>query len=815
MPEQSQQSFPLGANILVVEDERIVALDLQQSLQSMGYSVVGTAATQAEAVLLAMSYKPELILMDINLQRGGDGIEAAHEIAQFSEIPVVFLTAYAEPEILRRASAVAPYGYLVKPVQPRELNAAVQMVLARVRAQRRQAAADHRLRLALDSAQMGVLTITSNTHLVEIDGHFPPLPGAPLRGLRLPLEEFAAHLSDPAREQLADLLTQGGELHLLTRWRADAETPTEGWLEVHASYLESEDAVVGVCRDVTRQINQEQVLKQAAVVFASAADGILILDRLGHVITANPAFERLTGWSVSTIRGRHPDAFLHGRRNTDPSLLQSAEVSSHRHAEVVCLRQDGSQFPAWEHVAPVLDDAGQVSQQVLTFSDISALRKAEQRVHHMAYHDPLTGLGNRNQLHERLGELEREYALGTDCTAAVLFIDLDGFKTINDALGHNAGDVLLSTIGQRLTQAARATDLAIRLGGDEFVVLTTSTEANALAHFAERILLAIREPIELQSHGAVQVSASIGIACFPQDGASVDDLLRSADVAMYAAKAQGKNGVARYHPQMATAANRRLAIEQGLHQALIRDEFSLHWQPQMSIDGDSLIGVEALLRWHSAELGPISPDHFIEVAEETGLIRPIGRWVLRAALQQWRAWQQTGLHLGRLAINVSALQLFDDQFASELTQALADHQVPPEALEIEVTETALQRVPQIDRRLTQLTNIGVGIALDDFGTGYSSLSMLKLLPLNRLKIDRAFIRELVDSPSDQAITRAITAVASALNLELIAEGVETQEQSDLLQQLGVQAVQGWLHAQAMPAEELEQWITPRGFRQRR
>jgi diguanylate cyclase (GGDEF)-like protein/PAS domain S-box-containing protein len=795
------------ARLLVVEDERIVALDLKLTLESLGFQVVGTASTQDEAVVLTMSYRPDLILMDINLGKGGDGILAAQEIARFADVPVVFLTAYADSDILRRAEQVAPFGYLVKPVRQRELDATVQMALARVRAIRARMRAERRLRLALETAKLGVVTLNEGTDLVEIDGHFPPVADGSVRGMRMPMGEFLRHLSEDAQAKVQRLVDHGGDLHIVARWRSpDAESPVR-WLEVHASYFSNESAVVGICRDVTRQVEQEEAARQAAVVFESAADAILILDTQDRIMTANPAFVRLTGWPTAEIRGRHPNDFLHARRSSDRELLDATPVDVLGHAEVECLRHNGSTFPAWEHVAPVRDDSGSITNRVLTFSDISALRQAESRVQHLAYHDPLTGLGNRNQLRDLLDALPPPQS--DNSTAVLMFLDLDGFKVINDSMGHDKGDALLITVADRFRSVLRLGDQAIRLGGDEFLLLIRSALDAEVDAMAQRFLEMVREPCLLAEGSSVQVSATIGIAFHPRDGSTPDALLRAADIAMYAAKEAGRNRYARYHPKMAEVANERLAIEQGLLHAMDNGELSIHWQPQLSVDGLLMVGAEALLRWHSEKLGPIGPDRFIPVAEESGLIQPLGRWVLRQALTIWTQWQRAGLVQGRLAVNVSALQLQDDQFAEDLARELKATGMDPGDLEIEVTETALQRVPHVEHRLSRIAELGVKIALDDFGTGYSSLSMLKLLPLHRLKVDRAFVQDVVASPSDQAIVQAIGVMADALGFELIAEGVENCEQRDFLRQIGVQEAQGWLYARAMSAPDFLVWLGSR------
>lgn len=788
--------------ILIVEDELIVALDLKQTLTGLGYRVLGMATSQDEAVRLTLACGPQLVLMDINLGHGGDGIAAAAEINRVIDVPVVFLTAYADNDILRRAGHVAPHGYLVKPVQQRELHAMVQMALARFRASIEHMRAERRLRLALDSAKMSMLTLPAGMDLVEIDGFFAPVADESLRGLRMPLPEFLGHLSADSQAKVRGLLDRGGDLHLLTRWQcSDGEMAQ--WLEVHASYVQHESAVVGMCRDVTRQIQQEDELRQAAVVFDSAADAILILSAEGRVTTANPAFTRLTGWQTADIRGRHPNDFLHARRDSDRELLNQTPLEVLGHAEVVCLRRDGTTFPGWEHVAPVRDEQGRIIQRVMTFTDISALRLAESKVHHLAFHDALTGLGNRHQLRESLSHL----ADGE--LACLMFLDIDGFKVINDSLGHDAGDRLLVVIAHRIEGILRHADVAIRLGGDEFVLLIRSIELDAVKGLAQRVLEVVRAPVDMSPGGSVQVSGSLGIALSPQDGSDADALLRSADIAMYAAKAGGRNQFALYQPSMAHTANERLAIEQGLLQAMGNGELTLHWQPQLELGAHRVVGAEALLRWQSSRSGNVPPDRFIPIAEESGLIQPLGRWVLREALNMWAQWWRDGFVDGRVAVNVSALQLQDEAFPEQLAEELHNSGLPPHLLEIEITETALQRVQQVEQKLTRIRELGVCIALDDFGTGYSSLSMLKILPLKRLKIDRAFVRDVVTNRSDQAIVLAIVAMAGAMDLQLIAEGVEELSQSDWLRAAGVREAQGWLFAKAMPADHFLSWLRAR------
>ncbi|RQO55626.1 diguanylate phosphodiesterase [Paucibacter sp. KBW04] len=799
--------------VQIVEDERIVALDLKFNLQQLGFVVTGMANSEGEALAQVRRERPDVVLMDINLGRGGDGIQAAQQLKDEFGVPVIFLTAYAEPETLERAGLSAPYGYLLKPFELRELNATIRMALARREVEQRTERLEQRFRLALDAARLGVVEFHRNTDAVELDGHIAHLMRSSPLGFKFSRDEFLARLVEPAvRERLSSLLLPGGVVHTLALWQRDDEELI--WLEIHACHFVDEDKVIGVFRDVTTQVNNEERLQQAAVVFESATEAIVILDGGYLVRAANPAFTALTGWAHHEVLGRHPDDFLHAKRSSDRmsarESLAAGAAATPWHGDVYCLRRDGSLFPAWEHVAPVMGKEQEVSHYVLSFSDTSALRDAEMKIHHLAFHDALTGLGNRHHLNHCLREcMNRRPSEGQPEKFALIFIDLDGFKTINDTLGHAVGDLLLIEIAARLSNHLRSTDVPIRLGGDEFVLILQSIQRpEDLISVADKLLVAIRQPVDLGLGEPVQVSASIGIALFPDHAGSVDDLIKAADSAMYAAKASGRDRYAFYSAALSARAVERMQIEQGLRRALGAQELRVLWQPVVSLRDGGLLGAEALLRWTHPEHGPIGPERFIPVAEETGLIDAIGDWVLREACGQAARWLKAGFAFERVAVNVSPRQLQHEGFAQRVEAALQQAQLAPEKLELELTESSLQSGDSVLRALHALRALGVKLALDDFGTGFSSLSMLKMLPIDRLKIDRGFVRDLARDPNDLAIARAIAALASTMDLAVTAEGVETAEQRDILLGMSVLEAQGWLYSPAVEAKELELWFEP-------
>ena len=786
--------------VQIVEDERIIALDLRSGLEQLGFDVVGIAANEPDALRLAEAATPDLVLMDIHLDQGGDGIQAAREIRERLAVPVVFLTAYGEPETLRRAADAAPYGYLLKPFELRELNATVRMAMARRREEIKTERAERRLLLALESAQLAVLELDARP--IEEAG-----PEAPLRwsghglgsalaplGEALSLQTLRERLEPPARQALDELLLHGRPMDLTCRWQVDG---APRWIEIHARRFESEGLVMGMLRDVSERVQSELRLRQAQVVFDATDEAILFLDAEQRVLSCNPAFSALTGWSEAEVLGRKPESFLYARRRGDHPCGPLGEA---RQGEVTCMRRDGSTFPALEHLCAVCDESGRAGHHVLSFSDISEIRDTQFRLQHLALHDPLTGLGNRLSLAQAL------QAAGPQLQSqglALVFIDLDGFKTINDTLGHECGDELLRVMAARLQALLRREDMAVRLGGDEFVVLMArpGQVSNALL-LAQKLLDAIAQPVPLVPQ-IVCVTASAGVALWPEHVEQPEALLKAADAAMYVAKSRGRNRAAAYDRSQTEQADEQLRIEQGLRQALQRQQLALHWQPVVEMSSGRILGAEALLRWEHPQLGAVAPNRFIPLAESTGLIVPMGAWVLEQACAQAAAWHAAGLGELRVAVNVSVRQFEQADVVELVGGLLARHALPPGCLEVEVTESLFANAMALRHLLDGLRALGVRVALDDFGTGYSSLAQLRTLPLDRLKIDRSFVADLERDDNSRAIVQTIITLARSLRLALTAEGVETEAQRRWLLAMGAGEAQGWLFHRALPAERLE------------
>jgi diguanylate cyclase (GGDEF)-like protein len=427
------------------------------------------------------------------------------------------------------------------------------------------------------------------------------------------------------------------------------------------------------------------------------------------------------------------------------------------------------------------------------------------RLVQLAHFDPLTGLCNRKHWMDQ-AQATLDAAQRHGDRLAVMFIDLDRFKHVNDSLGHSAGDRLLGTVALRMRECLRSRDVLARLGGDEFVVLLPRLkQRDGAAAAARKIMQVLVQPVMLDQH-EVTVSASVGLACYPEDGDSVETLLRHADTAMYAAKDAGRNGWRFFSTEMNEHLSQRMFIETGLRRALAQGELFLHYQPQVDTRSGQLVGAEALVRWRHPERGMIAPDQFIAVAEDCGLIEPLGRWVFTEACRQLRAWEDSGLHGLQLAVNISALEFNRPGFLPQVSDILAASGVNPVQIELEITESLLmQSLPELSERLGELTALGLKLALDDFGTGYSSLGYLKRLPLSRLKIDKSFVAGVPGSPEGEAIIRASLSMAHDLGLDVVAEGVETDDQRDFLLSHGCDRLQGYLIARPMAAEAFAQW----------
>lgn len=569
--------------------------------------------------------------------------------------------------------------------------------------------------------------------------------------------------------------------------------------------------IVGFMLDISERKELEGRLRQAAIVFDCSAEGVMITDPQCCIVAVNRAFIDITGFCEEEVLGRNPGFLGSGQHDPVFFVRMWERISEYGRwqGEIWNRRKDGQSFPCALTISVVRDAFGKVTQYVGVFSDITQIKHANEQLNYLANHDPLTGLLNRRMLDTHLiGALQRAHR--NNASVAFLFIDLDRFKTINDSLGHQIGDTVLLEVAGRLKQHMRASDTITRLGGDEFLIVVEGLLNPAGASLvAEKILYDLRVNPVLPEDG-VYVGASVGISLYPKDGSDPQTLLRHADIAMYRAKEKGRNTYSFFSRELCESSKDRFQLETDLRFALQHGELRVFLQPKFSLRTSALVGAEALVRWQHPHRGLVPPDQFIPLAEESGLIVDIGEWVLRTAAHCWMQWARRKLRPGVLSVNVSGIEFRRGLLEATVRDVLNSTGLAPDVLELEITESVVMSYAEnCIASLNSLRAMGVGLAIDDFGTGYSSLAHLKRLPVGKLKIDRSFVRALPDDADDLAIVRTILALGRSLRLEVIAEGVETDAQLNLLRNEGCDEVQGFLTGKPMPPEEFAAYYLER------
>ena len=566
-------------------------------------------------------------------------------------------------------------------------------------------------------------------------------------------------------------------------------------------------ALCGISTDITERLLAEQNLRINAQVFENSREGIIVTDANNNILTVNKAFTDITGYSSVEVVGQNPSLLASDSQSKAlfEEMWQQVSTKDYWQGEVINRRKNGELYPQWLSISTINDLEGKIAQHIGMFSDLSERKVAEDRILFLSNFDLLTNLPNRNLLRDRT-MLALATAKRTNSSVALFYIDLDRFKIVNESLGLIIGDQLLKEMSERLLKNIHVDDTLSRQGGDEFILLLPSTNTEGTAHAAKKILDIIAKPFDFDGQ-RVTLTASIGIAEFPQDGVNFDQLTQSADAALYRAKQAGRNNFQFFTMQMHEQANEVLRIESELRQALENSEFLLHYQPKVDAITSKIIGAEALVRWQHPIKGLIPPSRFIPIAEESGLINEIGEWVLLTAVQQVADWQLAGIAIVPVAVNLSVVQFRQDKLYETVCQALRISKLAPSMLELEMTEgIAMENSERTISVLNKLHELGVSLSIDDFGTGYSSLSYLKRFKIDTLKIDQSFVRDLGQDPEDAAIITAIIAMAHSLGFRTIAEGVETQEQLNFLREKQCDEIQGYFFSKPVPAEEFVQLL---------
>jgi diguanylate cyclase (GGDEF)-like protein/PAS domain S-box-containing protein len=811
-----------SSRIMIVEDEGIIAMDIRNQLEAFGYEVVATAFTGGQAISLAIEHCPDLIMMDIVIKGSMDGITAAKTIVGSLDIPVIFLTAYSDPETLERAKLVGAYGYLIKPFRPDELHSSIEVALYKHKLEQRLKESEQWFAKTLHCISDAIIATDTQGKIQFMNPIAEQLTGWRLEQVEgTNISEIMTLLAEPDRTTIENpVITTlnygtvtglGGATLLINQ--AKTEIPID---DGAAPILDDNGKLLGavlVFRDITERRQIENRLRESEERFHSAFDlaaiGMALIALNGRILQVNDSLCTIFGYSKPELLKSNLKKLTHNNDNHSNDLdhrlhkLLSNELASFQ-IELECYHEIvGKRVWALLSASLVRNVTDEPQYFIIQIQDITDRKYAEHQLIYIAHHDPLTGLLNRAQFHDRFAQALSSVRRN-ETKLALLYLDLDRFKLINDALGHKIGDLLLQAVSDRLKRSLRTNDILARLGGDEFiVVLTDIHRIDEVGSIAQKLIDILTQPFSLENNDIV-ITASIGISIYPEDGNDSHTLQMNADAAMYLAKERGKNNYQYYTMEMTTQSRERMMIERGLRDALTQDQLKLHFQPQVDSAGGRVGSVEALVRWQHPEWGLVYPARFISVAEETGLIVPIGAWVLRAACLQAKTWQENNGPFTQVAVNLSPRQFLEPDLFETIKQILVETRLNPSSLGLEITESAVMQDPERTLFvLQQLHDFGVHLSIDDFGTGYSSLTYLRQFPVHTVKIDRSFVRDIPVNENSMTLVRAIIALSHELTLKVTAEGVETEDQLTFLKAQQCDRLQGYLFCRPVSAEQLE------------
>ncbi len=797
--------------LLMIEDSPGDAGLLLRELRRGGFEVQYTRVESAIDLTEALHKQSwDIVISDYHLPQFDAG--AALPIVKLHDdnLPFIVVSGTVGEDTAVRMMKSGAHDYLLKDKLAR-LVPAVQRELSEARIRRERYAAlaaleasEERYRRLVDHATDAIFLHDLDGKIIDVNEHACRSLGySRLELLQKYVDDIVLRVLDAPSEHVWRDLLPGVPMNISAlQCRKDGST-FHSETRLMSFLSKGQPMVLAVARDVSERKRAEEQLRLSAEVFEHSREAILITDRAGRIMSVNRAFMAMTGYANEDILGRTM-RYLSANRdegNFFALVGESIRQTGHWQGEFRGRKKNGNTFPVWLSIVLVKDENSQTRHYICVANDMSEFKHAEERIYYLAHYDVLTDLPNRVLLREWMSNILTAAQNDQD-EAAILFVDVDRFKNVNDTLGHHTGDGVLAAMARRLKNCIGAADMVARMGGDEFVLVLTKTGADRAADIAQRIVAALNEPL-IVDHHRINVTGSIGISIFPHDGQNMDALVKNADAALYHAKTLGRNNYKFFTEQMNVAAAERRLLEHGLMHAIERKELELHYQPQVEVGSGRVVGVEALLRWHHPELGIIMPNRLIPVAENTGLIVPIGEWVLREACLQNARWQAQGLPPIVVSVNLSALQIRQDSFERMVQDALNCSTLAPQYLELELTESLLmESANSTMSNVKQLTQIGVRLSVDDFGTGYSNLSYLRRFPLAKLKIDRSFVREAPHNNGDVAIVRAVIGLAHNLNLKVIAEGVETREQYDFLEAEGCDQIQGYFFARPRPAVDL-------------
>jgi diguanylate cyclase (GGDEF)-like protein/PAS domain S-box-containing protein len=811
-------------NILIVEDEIIVAKDLANKLKKLGYFVPGLASSGEEAIKKAAEAELDLVLMDIRLRGNMDGIEAARHISNIFNIPIIYLTANADTATFERAKTTKPLGYLLKPFKEKELYNTIEVTLARYKVEKQLKDSERWLATVLKSIGDGVIACDRNRNITFMNPVAETLTKwsqteaegkSVTEVFNITNSETRNLLHHPVTQALKLGVVVGIPENTILITKEGSEIPIDDSAAPIKDEKNNVRGAVWVFRDITERKQSEAELHRRQQEFKAlvenAPDIIARFNAQLQYLYVNPAIEALTGIPALTFIGK-----------TNAELNMPEGVGwlwEQKLRQVFCAKQENEfefGFPIatgakYYHarLVPELANDGRIESVLCIARDITALKLAEAKLIHDASHDALTELPNRALFLERLERAILHSQRRSDYLFAVLFLDLDRFKVINDSLGHAVGDRLLIAFARRLETCLRSNDTVARLGGDEFTILLDDlADVSDVSLVANRIQTSMASPFNINGH-EIFISTSIGIAFSATDKAQAEELLRNADIAMYRAKTRGRARHEVFDTEMYAQATKLLQLETDLRRAIARQELLVYYQPIVSLSSNKIIGFEALVRWQHPQQGLIPPAQFIPIAEETGLIVEIGYWVLCEACRQMRVWQEQfpTAPLLTISVNISSRQFSQPDLNEQIARILKETGLEASSLKLEITESVLMENTQLATdMLLKLREMNIQIHIDDFGTGYSSLSYLHRFPSNAVKIDRSFVSRIGSKGENLEIVRAIVALARSLNMDAIAEGVETIEQLTYLKALKCKYAQGYYCSRPLNSQSMERLI---------
>ncbi len=803
--------MPDPIRILMLEDNAYDAELNQRTLQKGGLNFsINRVETEASFLLALKSYKPDLILSDYNLP-DYDGARALQVVKSLAlNIPFIFVTGAIGEEASVNMLKQGAVDYILKDRLAR-LPEAVNRAIEDARQQKQLRASEERYRLLMESSHYGIWDWDLIADTLYLSPQWKQQLGYHDDELENSFLTFKQLIHPADRTILSANLKsfiENPEDQWDIEFRMHHKSGDYRWINARGSHKTDDQGrvirMLGVHIDVTQHHLAQENLRQAAQVFSSTIEGVIITDANANIIRVNPAFERITGYSSEQVIGKNPRILQSGRQSQEVyrALWQSLLSDGHWSGEIWNQRADGSHYPSQITISAIKDESEVTTGYVCLFSDITQSKRSEARLEFLAHHDSLTGLPNRTLFKDRLSQA-LQHAKRKQTKVAVMFIDLDHFKNVNDSMGHTVGDELLKQVSDRLKQRIRDADTLARISGDEFILMIEdSPSVESTTNVLNKIMEAFSTPFELKRH-QVLIHCSIGVSIYPEDAHDADELVSNADAAMYRAKDVGRNTYEFYTPEMTASALEHIFLEYALHNAIPQQQFVQYYQPQYQLDNLRLVGCETLIRWQHPLEGMISPLRFIPLAEQNGTIRDIDFWMLKTACQQGKIWHDAGLAIPRISVNMSGSQVQRENFAASVHEILHATNFPKDHLEIEVTESFVMQRPEVG--IWQLQNLyedGINIAIDDFGTGYSSLSYLKNLPVSKIKLDRSFITDITEDKDTLAIVRAITDLARSMGKTILAEGVETLEQAELLKELGCEQVQGFYFAKPGDLESM-------------